>query len=162
HPMRSIGSTGIWELFVPEVGPGTRYKFEIRPGSGGPRLLKADPLAFRTEAPPQTASVVHDLTRYQWRDGEFLRKRAATASHPHALARFDGTALYEHEDPRQGAHPDWGTLVFTYGRNEVRNFLLASALFWLEEYHVDGLRVDAVASMLYRDYSRKPGEWIPN
>ena len=270
HPMRSIGSTGIWELFVPEVGPGTRYKFEIRPGSGGPRLLKADPLAFRTEAPPQTASVVHDLTRYQWRDGEFLRKRAATASHPltqpvsiyevhvgswrrvveegdraltwaeagaqladyaadmgfthvellpvaehpfggswgyqvtgyfaptarhghpdefrafvealhargigvildwvpahfptdpHALARFDGTALYEHEDPRQGAHPDWGTLVFNYGRNEVRNFLLASALFWLEEYHVDGLRVDAVASMLYRDYSRKPGEWIPN
>jgi len=268
HPMRALGSTGIWELFVPEVGPGTRYKFEVRPGSGGARLLKADPLAFRTEAPPQTASVVHALDRYQWKDAWFIKSRAAAdplkrpisiyevhigswrrvveegdrsltwaeagaqladyvaemgfthvellpvAEHPfggswgyqvtgyfaptarhghpddfralvdalhargigvildwvpahfptdlHALARFDGTALYEHEDPRQGAHPDWGTLVFNYGRNEVRNFLLASALFWLEEYHADGLRVDAVASMLYRDYSRKPGEWVPN
>ncbi len=268
HPMRAIGSTGIWELFVPEVGPGTRYKFEVRPGSGGARLLKADPLAFRTEAPPQTASVVHALDRYQWKDAELIKSRAAAdplkrpisiyevhigswrrgveegdrsltwaeagaqlaeyvaemgfthvellpvAEHPfggswgyqvtgyfaptarhghpddfralvdalhargigvildwvpahfptdaHSLARFDGTALYEHEDPRQGAHPDWGTLVFNYGRNEVRNFLLASALFWLEEYHADGLRVDAVASMLYRDYSRKPGEWVPN
>jgi 1,4-alpha-glucan branching enzyme len=268
HPMRSIGSTGVWELFVPEVGPGMRYKFEIRPGRGGPRLLKADPLAFRTEAPPQTASVVHALDRYQWHDAEFVKARATTdslrkpisiyeahvgswrrvveegdrpltwaeagaqladyvsemgfthvellpvAEHPfggswgyqvtgyfaptarhghpddfralvdalhargigvildwvpahfptdpYALARFDGTALYEHEDPRQGSHPDWGTLVFNYGRNEVRNFLLASALFWLDEYHADGLRVDAVASMLYRDYSRKPGEWVPN
>jgi len=268
HLMRAIGSTGIWELFVPEVGPGTRYKFEVRPGSGGARLLKADPLAFRTEAPPQTASVVHALDRYQWKDAGFIKSRAAAdplkrpisiyevhigswrrvveegdrsltwaeagaqladyvaemgfthvellpvAEHPfggswgyqvtgyfaptarhghpddfralvdalhargigvildwvpahfptdaHSLARFDGTALYEHEDPRQGAHPDWGTLVFNYGRNEVRNFLLASALFWLEEYHADGLRVDAVASMLYRDYSRKPGEWVPN
>jgi 1,4-alpha-glucan branching enzyme len=267
HLMRSIGSTGVWELFIPEIGPGERYKFEIHPLSGV-NLLKADPYAFRTEAPPLSASIVHDTTRWHWRDQAFLEQRARTpypdmplsiyeahlgswarnveegdraltyreaagklaeyvkdmgfthvelmpvAEHPfggswgyqvtgyfaptaryghpddfrafveemhahgvgvivdwvpahfprdpHALARFDGTALYEHEDPREGAHPDWGTLVFNYGRNEVRNFLLASALFWIEQYHVDGLRVDAVASMLYRDYSRKPGEWIPN
>jgi 1,4-alpha-glucan branching enzyme len=268
HQMRSLGSAGVWELFVPEIGAGARYKFEIRPGSGGTHILKADPYAFRTEPPPATASVIHQLGRYRWDDGEWMERRRAqdpirrpmtvyevhlsswrrvveegnrplswkeaaaalgdyvsdmgfthvellpVAEHPfggswgyqvsgyfaptarhghpdefkalvdglhrkgigvildwvpahfptdaHALARFDGTALYEHEDPRLGAHPDWGTLVFNYGRNEVRNFLLASALFWLEEYHVDGLRVDAVASMLYRDYSRRPGEWIPN
>ena len=268
HPMRQMGASGVWELFVPEVGEGLRYKFEIRPSVGGPHLLKADPFAFRTEPPPLTASVVHDLAHYAWGDSEWMEKRrkkdpyvvamsiyelhlgswrhvvengrrpltyrelapalaeyvqqmgfthvelmplaehpfggswgyqvtgyyAPTAryGHPddvrylidylhqrgigvivdwvpghfprdeHGLARFDGTALYEHEDPRQGTHPDWGTLVFNFGRNEVRNFLVANALFWLEEYHVDGLRVDAVASMLYRDYSRPPGGWVPN
>jgi 1,4-alpha-glucan branching enzyme len=268
HQMRTIGSTGVWELFVPELSAGARYKFEIRPHTGGPHLLKADPYAFRTETPPATASVIHDLDRYRWGDEKWMEARRAedpirrpltiyevhlsswrrvveegsrplswkeaakqlaeyvkwmgfthvellpVAEHPfggswgyqvtgyfaptarhghpdefkalvdelhqagvgvivdwvpahfprdaHALARFDGSALYEHEDPRLGAHPDWGTLVFNYGRNEVRNFLLASALFWLDQYHVDGMRVDAVASMLYRDYSRKQGEWIPN
>nr|WP_254614457.1 MULTISPECIES: 1,4-alpha-glucan branching protein GlgB [unclassified Myxococcus] len=269
HSMRRMGASGIWELFVPEVGEGARYKFEIRPGQGGPRVLKSDPFAFRAEVPPATASVVHDLGRYGWGDGAWLESRtqksdvahqpwsvyevhlgswrrvvedgdrpmtyrelapalaeyvkhmgfthvellpvsehpyggswgyqvsgyyAPTArfGHPddfrfmvdhlhqegigvivdwvpghfprdaHALGEFDGTALYEHADPRKGAQPDWGTLVFNFGRNEVRNFLIANALFWIEEYHIDGLRVDAVASMLYLDYSRKQGEWIPN
>jgi 1,4-alpha-glucan branching enzyme len=266
HPMRVLGGSGIWELFVPGVGDGARYKFEIRTQSGELRS-KADPFAFATELPPQTASVVHEST-FEWSDAAYLTARgdgppldramsvyevhlgswrlnplednrsltyveladelAAYVSdlgfthielmpvmaHPFsgswgyqvtsyyaptprfgtpdefrafvdrmhdsgigvildwvpahfprddwALARFDGTALYEHEDPRRGSHPDWGTLVFNYGRNEVRNFLLANALFWAREYHVDGIRVDAVASMLYRDYSRKADEWVPN
>ncbi len=268
HPMRSMGASGIWELFVPETGEGTRYKFELRPRGGAPLSLKADPMAFRTEVPPLTASVVHDLRHYRWSDTSWLETRRATdhsrrpmaiyechlgswrrspeegnrpltyrelaplladhvtklgfthveflpvAEHPFggswgyqvsgfyapsarfghpddfrslvdalhqrgigvlvdwvpghfprddwALARFDGTALYEHQDPRKGAHPDWGTLIFNFGRNEVRNFLIANALFWIDQYHVDGLRVDAVASMLYLDYSRAPGEWVPN
>jgi 1,4-alpha-glucan branching enzyme len=266
NPMRSLGSVGIWELFVPGLEPGQNYKFEIR-GADGALRLKADPYAFATEVPPRTASVVF-CPQHDWADAEWLARRARTdlwrgpvsiyevhlgswrlnplegnrgltyieladeladyvldlgfthvelmpvMEHPFggswgyqvtgyyaptsrfgspddfrafvdrlherglgvvldwvpahfprdewALARFDGTALYEHEDPRRGAHPDWGTLVFNLGRNEVRNFLLANALFWLREYHADGLRVDAVASMLYLDYSRKPGEWIPN
>jgi 1,4-alpha-glucan branching enzyme len=267
HPMRSMGSSGIWELFVPDVGEGARYKFEIRAGTTL-LPLKADPMAFRCELPPLTASVVHDLRHYHWSDQRWLEQRSRedwghtplsiyevhlaswrrvpeeggrsltyrelapllvehvralgfthvellpVAEHPFggswgyqvtsyyaptsrfghpddfrylvdtlhqagigvivdwvpahfprdawALANFDGTALYEHADPRKGAHPDWGTLIFNFGRNEVRNFLVANALFWLDQYHVDGLRVDAVASMLYLDYSRQPGEWLPN
>jgi 1,4-alpha-glucan branching enzyme len=264
HPMRSLGSSGIWELELPGIGPGERYKYEIRPPSGPP-ILKADPLAASAERPPATASVLY-RSAHRWGDREWLESRGhpwdrpmsiyeahlgswrlnplegnrslsyaelgeelgsyvsglgfthvellPVMEHPFsgswgyqtggyyaptsrfgapddfrafvdrlhsaglgvildwvpahfprdafALARFDGTALYEHEDPRRGAHPDWGTLVFNYGRNEVRNFLVANALYWLQEFHADGLRVDAVASMLYRDYSRAPGEWIPN
>jgi 1,4-alpha-glucan branching enzyme len=266
HPMRSLGASGIWELFVPGAPVGTTYKFEIRTGDGRLRL-KADPLAFRTEIPPRNASVVFE-SRYEWGDSRWLEQRRSADAlagplsvyevhlgswrlntlegnrpltyaelgeelaeyvstlgfthvellpvmeHPYApswgyqvtgyfaptarfgppdglrafvdrmhaagigvildwvpahfpkddwaLARFDGTALYEHEDPRRGEHPDWGTLVFNFGRHEVRNLLLASALYWLREYHADGLRVDAVASLLYLDYSRKEGEWVPN
>jgi len=259
HPMRSLGSTGVWELFVPDVGDGTKYKYEIL-GRDGVMRHKADPLAFATEMPPSTASVVHTST-YSWSDKEWLERRAATehhtspmsvyelhlgswrpgltylelseqlpeyvrdmgfthvellpvAEHPYgpswgyqvssyyaptsrfgspdefrhlvdalhragigvivdwvpahfpkdawALARFDGTPLYEHPDPRRGEHPDWGTLVFDYGRHEVRNFLVANAVYWCEQFHVDGLRVDAVASMLYLDYSREHGQWAPN
>jgi 1,4-alpha-glucan branching enzyme len=266
HPMRSLGSAGIWELFVPDVPLGSHYKFEIR-GSDGSLKLKADPLAFRTEVPPGTSSVV-DRSEHEWQDDGWLAYRRAqqphagpmsvyevhlgswrlnplegnraltyleladelgayvedmgfthvellpVMEHPFsgswgyqvtgyfaptarfgtpddfrtfvdrlhargigvildwvpahfprddwALARFDGTALYEHADPRRGEHPDWGTLVFNFGRHEVRNFLLASALYWLREHHADGIRVDAVASMLYLDYSRKAGEWVPN
>ena len=267
HPMRRLGTSGLWELFLPAVKPGDKYKFEIIDANGQLRL-KADPFAFATEVPPGTASVVFQ-SDYTWNDGQWIQARAARATrctarspstsatsarggrcrrrttgpsptgnwpsscrpyleehgfthveflpvaeHPYApswgyqvsayyaptarfgtpddfrllvdalheagigvlvdwvpahfpkddfaLARFDGTALYEHADPRQGEHPDWGTLVFNFGRNEVRNFLLANALFWVDEYHIDGLRVDAVASMLYLDYSREEGEWIPN
>ncbi|MFT3708984.1 MAG: 1,4-alpha-glucan branching protein GlgB [Archangium sp.] len=267
HPMRTLGASGLWELFVPGASEGQKYKFEIFPRGGAP-FLKADPLAFRTEVPPSSASVINSLKNYAWGDAKWLeeRKRAVSApaamsiyevhlgswmrrsdegnrsltyrelapklaahvralgfthvellpvaEHPFggswgyqvsgyfapsarfgtpddfrflidtlhqngigvivdwvpghfprdafALGQFDGTALYEHADPRRGAHPDWGTLIFNFGRNEVRNFLVANALFWLEQYHVDGLRVDAVASMLYLDYSRKEGEWLPN
>ncbi len=266
HQMRSLGSSGVWELFVPAAEPGARYKYEVR-GADGALRLKSDPLAFATEVPPANASVVHE-PRHDWSDDEWLARRRASSAHAEpmsiyevhlgswrlnplegnrpltyveladeladyvldlgfthvellpvmehpfsgswgyqvtgfyaptsrfgspddfrafvdrlhgrglgvlldwvpahfptdefALARFDGTALYEHEDPRRGFHPDWGTLVFNYGRNEVRNFLLANALFWLREYHADGLRVDAVASMLYLDYSRDEGQWVPN
>jgi 1,4-alpha-glucan branching enzyme len=266
HPMRSLGSSGIWELFLPAVGSGASYKYEILAPDGEARL-KADPVAFATEVPPKTASVVYE-SDYEWADAEWLASRRESTplagpmsvyevhlgswrlnplednrsltyleladelaayvldmgfthiellpvmAHPFsgswgyqvtgyfapsprfgtpddfrafvdrlhghglgvildwvpahfprdefALARFDGTALYEHEDPRRGAHPDWGTLVFNYGRHEVRNFLVANALFWLRDYHADGIRVDAVASMLYLDYSREEGQWVPN
>ncbi len=268
HQMRSLGSSGIWELFVPGVGDGALYKYEIL-NATGKLTLKADPYALEAELPPQTASVVH-TPRHAWSDGDaaFLRARRdrqplnepvsiyevhlgswrlnplegnrslsyrelgrelaayvtemgfthvellPVMAHPFAgswgyqvtgyyapdprhgapddlramvdelhaagigvildwvpahfprdefaLIRFDGTALYEHADPRRGEHPDWGTLEFNFGRWEVRNFLIANALFWLREYHADGLRVDAVASMLYLDYSRDEGEWVPN
>jgi len=266
NPMRTLGSSGIWELFVPGVEEGAKYKFEIRTHDGRLRI-KADPVAFAAEVPPANASVVH-RPQHRWSDAEWLERRAASdplrepvsiyevhlgswrrnpaednrslsyleladelseyvadlgfthielmpvMEHPFAgswgyqvtgyfaptsrfgspddfrsfvdrlhrngigvlldwvpahfprddwaLARFDGTALYEHEDPRRGAHPDWGTLIFNLSRSEVRNFLLSNALYWLREHHADGLRVDAVASMLYLDYSRKEGEWLPN
>lgn len=259
HPMRSLGSTGIWELFIPGIGDGACYKFQIL-GPDGIWREKADPYAFATEVPPATGSVVY-TSAHTWADGDWMARRAATdphtgpmsiyevhlgswrpgldyrqladeltayvletgfthvefmpvAEHPYepswgyhvtsyfapsarfgspddlrhlidrlhqagigviidwvpahfatdewALVRFDGTALYEHPDPTRGEHPDWGSYIFNYGRIEVRNFLVANALYWLEEYHVDGLRVDGVASMLYLDYSRKAGEWTPN
>jgi len=259
HPMRVLGSTGVWELFVPGIEPGARYKFRIL-GRDGRWRDKADPMAFRTEIPPATASIV-DVAGHQWSDDGWMTARAQkqahaepmsiyevhlgswrtgldyremarqlvdyldetgfthvellpVAEHPFggswgyqvtsyyaptsrfgtpddfrwfvdhlhqhgygvivdwvpahfprdewALAKFDGSALYEHADPRRGEQPDWGTLVFDFGRKEVRNFLVANALYWLESFHVDGLRVDAVASMLYLDYSRKDGQWLPN
>ena len=259
HPMRSLGSSGVWEIFLPGVGDGTRYKFDIC-GPDGQWRRKADPMASLAERPPATASVVY-TSSYEWADAEWIAARGQSslvsepvsvyevhlgswrpglsylqlaeeltsyvsslgfthvellpvAEHPFggswgyqvtsyyaptsrfgspdefrylvdrlhqaglgvildwvpahfprdewALARFDGTPLYEHPDPRRGEHPDWGTLIFNFGRTEVRNFLVANAVYWLEEFHVDGLRVDAVASMLYLDYSRREGEWAPN
>ncbi|MDX6442709.1 MAG: 1,4-alpha-glucan branching enzyme, partial [Gaiellaceae bacterium] len=266
NPMRSLGSSGIWELFVPGIEEGAAYKFEIRTQDGRLRI-KADPLAFAAEVPPANASIVH-RSKHEWSDGKWLERRAKgdalrepmsiyevhlgswrrnplednrslnyleladelsayvsdlgfthvelmpIMEHPFAgswgyqvtgyyaptsrfgtpddfrtfvdrmhdngigvlldwvpahfprddwaLALFDGTHLYEHADPRRGAHPDWGTLIFNLSRDEVKNFLLANGLYWLKEHHVDGLRVDAVASMLYLDYSRKEGEWLPN
>ena len=266
HPMRRLMPSGIWELFVPELGNGTRYKYEVRTPEGH-LLQKADPFARAAEAPPRTASLVWTEDGYAWNDHIWMSRRASAGGwldrpmsiyevhlgswrrhddgsclsyreladtlvpyaagmgythvelmpvmeHPfggswgyqvvgfyaptgrfgtpddfryfvdrchqqglgvildwvpghfpkdeHGLARFDGTALYEHVDPRRGEHREWGTLVFNYGRDEVRTFLLSNALYWLESFHADGLRVDAVASMLYLDYSRPEGEWLPN
>ncbi len=266
HPMRKRHGPGVWELFVPRLGAGTLYKYEMT-GPGGELLpLKADPVAWAAEIPPQTASIVVDDVAFPWTDADWIAARAANQGegapisvyevhagswspaaqmgvdgwdrladqlvpyvagmgfthiellpimeHPfggswgyqplgqfapssrlgppeafsrfvdrchaakvgvildwvpahfptdtYGLARFDGTSLYEHQDPREGFHRDWNTLIYNLGRNEVRAFLIGSALFWLEHYHADGIRVDAVASMLYRDYSREPGEWVPN
>jgi 1,4-alpha-glucan branching enzyme len=265
HSMRMLGSSGIWEIFIPDLGEGTLYKYEIRDMHGNVSV-KTDPYGFFYEVPPKNAAIIWDNAKFKWTDAAWLERRskqdplrssasiyevhvgswrkksafeglsyreladplveyvtrlgfthveflpiAEHAFYPSwgyqvtgfyaptsrygtpddfqylvnrlheagigvivdwvpahfprdewALARFDGTALYEHEDPRKGAHQDWGTLIFNYGRHEVRNFLIANALFWCERFHIDGLRVDAVASMLYLDYSRKEGEWIPN
>ncbi|MBI2824227.1 MAG: 1,4-alpha-glucan branching protein GlgB [Planctomycetia bacterium] len=266
HPMRKHIPSGFWELFVPGLGEGTLYKFQIKHGDWV--FEKSDPYGFAAELPPRTASKVANLDRYLWHDNEWMARRRETSAldapmafyevhlgswkrpgedphrwltyrelahdlveyakwmgfthlellpvseHPfsgswgyqtvgyfaptsrygtpedfmyfvdhchqnglgvvldwvpahfprdgHGLRLFDGTALYEHADPRKGEHRDWGTLIFNYGRHEVSNFLLSNALFWLDKYHIDGLRVDAVASMIYLDYSREPGEWIPN
>ncbi|MGP9820493.1 1,4-alpha-glucan branching protein GlgB [Salinarimonas sp. NSM] len=268
HPMRLRHSAGVWELFVPRIGPGERYKYEIVGKHGETLPPKADPLARRTETPPANASIVAAPHAFRWTDEEWMAKRGARqaptqpmavyevhpaswlrpegepqgtldwdqlidtlipyvadlgfthielmpimehpfggswgyqplslfapsarygtpegfarfvdACHradlgvildwvpahfptdPHGLARFDGTALYEHEDPREGYHQDWNTYIYNMGRKEVQGFLVASALWWTETFHIDALRVDAVASMLYRDYSREHDQWIPN
>ncbi len=267
HPMRSLGGSGIWELFLPGIKENELYKFEVRT-QRGEILVKSDPFQFWGELRPKTASAVRYLDHYKWNDEQwqeskgkknpydspmsiyelhpgswqrdpaqpdrfltfreladklipYVKKLGFThvellpvMEHPldeswgyqitgpfsmssrygvpedfmyfvdachqegigvildwvpahfpkdkHSLARFDGTALFEHEDPRQGAHPEWGTFIYNYGRKEVSNYLIANALFWLDIYHIDGLRVDAVASMLYLDYSRQEGEWLPN
>ena len=259
HPMRRLGASGVWELFVPGAGAGMNYQYAIR-GADGAVRVHTDPMAQRTEVAPKTAAIVTE-SHYTWEDGDWMAERAAhnphngpmsvyevhlgswrqglsyvelaehlvnyvkdlgfthvellpVMEHPFvpswgyhvtgyyaptsrfgspddfrylvdrlhqngigvildwvpghfatdawALARYDGEALYEHPDPRKGWHPEWGSFIFDLGRNEVRNFLVANALYWFEEFHADGLRVDGVASMLYLDYARQPGEWIPN
>jgi len=265
HPMRMLGASGVWELFIPGVLPGELYKFEIRSPSGGIRV-KTDPIGFKLEQSPGNAAIVERRGVYEWNDGTWMARRTdanpvaepmlvyevhlgswrrgeggrmlsyrelapllaehvtrlgfthvellPVLEHPYggswgyqvggyfaptsrhgspddfryfvdtmhragigvlldwvpahfpkddwALRRFDGTACYEHADPRLGDHPEWGTHIFNYARHEVRNFLLANALYWVEEFHIDGLRVDAVASMLYLDYGREAGQWMRN
>ncbi len=266
HAMRFHPNNGIWEIFIPGLGEGILYKYEIKTHYQGYMVNKADPVGFFSEMRPKNASIVWNIDKYQWQDDEWLSSRETrqtenvpisiyevhlgswkrkngwewltyhdlinelipyvkdlgythiellpVAEHPFdgswgyqvtgffaptsrfgtpddfmafvdachqanigvildwvpahfpkdeiGLGFFDGTHLYEHADPRQGSHPDWGTYIFNFGRNEVRQFLISNALFWLDKYHIDGLRVDAVASMLYLDFSRQEGEWIPN
>ena len=266
-PMSPAGNTGVWEIFVPNLGEGAIYKFRIT-GADNVVRDKADPVGFGSQHPPEKASVVRDIDNYNWKDADWIKKRGKTADRhqpvsiyevhlgswrrkyddngrplsylelahdlvgyvkymgfthiellpvtefpfdgswgyqpvglyaptirfgppnefrafidaahdaglgvlldwvpghfpndAHGMEQFDGTALYEHADPREGFHQDWNTLIPNYGRREVKNYYISNALYWLEEYHLDGLRVDAVASMLYRDYSREDGEWVPN
>ena len=266
HIMQAVGGSGIWEIFVPGLEVGCRYKYEVRSHNDGYRALKADPFAFFAEKRPKTASIVRDIDAYKWQDDDWIAERAArdplpqpmniyelhlgswkrgpegrfltyrelaaellpyivdmgythlellpVSEHPldaswgyqvtgyfaptsrygspddfkyfidachqagiavildwvpahfpkdeHGLNYFDGTHLYSHDDPRQGEHPEWGTMVFNFERDEVRNFLIANALFWLREYHIDGLRVDAVSSMLYLNFAREGDDWIRN
>jgi len=268
YPMRSRGSVGLWELFIPEIEEGELYKYEILPQGGGPPFTKADPYATAAERRPKTASLVYDVSHHEWRDTKWMKKRKSSdplkeplsiyevhlgswkrkveednrwltyrelatslvpyvkdmgfthielmpivehpfdgswgyqttgyfaptsrfgmpedfmefvdvchqadigiimdwapahfPDDPHGLALFDGTHLYDHTDPRMGYHPEWKSRIFNYGRTEVKSFLINSALSWFDRYHIDGLRVDAVASMLYLDYARKEGEWVPN
>jgi 1,4-alpha-glucan branching enzyme len=266
HPMRKHHDFGTWEIFIPNVGEGALYKYEIKTFYQGYTVAKSDPVGFFAEMRPKTASVVWDINKYQWQDAAWVANRTQyqghsapisvyeihpgswkrdekwewltyrelaeqlipylkemgythvelmpVSEHPfdgswgyqvtgyfaptsrfgtpedfmafvdachqngigvlldwvpahfpkdqHGLSFFDGTHLYEHADPRQGEHPDWGTYIFNYGRDEVRKFLIDNALFWIEKYHIDGLRVDAVASMLYLDFSREAGQWVPN
>jgi 1,4-alpha-glucan branching enzyme len=268
HPMRLRREAGVWELFIPRLAAGMKYKYAVTGPDGWPLPLKADPIAAQTEPPPATGSIIADNAPFRWRDQDWMVQRAGrqsaaapiaiyevhaaswlrpggrvadimqwqelaerlvpyaaemgfthlelmpVAEYPfggswgyqplglfapsgrfgppegfkrfvdtahraglgvlvdwvpahfptdaHGLARFDGTALYEHLDPREGYHHDWNTYIYNFGRREVAGFLIASAIHWLEQYHIDGLRVDAVASMLYRDYSRREGEWVPN
>jgi alpha-1,4-glucan:alpha-1,4-glucan 6-glycosyltransferase len=269
HPMRCLGTSGVWELFIPDLDNGTVYKYEIKKRDRDHLILKTDPYGYYQEPPPNHASIVFCINGFKWNDQKWMKAREEkdqlnspmsiyevhlgswrktgpredgdylsyhdladqlaryvremgfthiellpVQDHPYVpswgyqvggfyapnhrfgtpadfqcfvdymhqqgigvimdwvpghfpkdaygLAHFDGTHLYEYQDPREGEHKDWGTLIFNFGRNEVKNFLVANALFWLENFHIDGLRVDAVASMLYRNYSRKDGEWIPN
>ena len=256
HPMRLRPEYGVWEIFIPRIGIGELYKYEIKSKSGEVLPLKADPCGFYAERPPATASIVYK-SDFKWHDEQWMAHRekanarkspisiyevhlgswrrarngqyltyhyessasptsscclfqnipsmgrgvispiglfAPTSrygtpddlrhlvqccheasigvlldwvpghfpSDPHGLGLFDGTCLYEHADPRKGRHPDWQTLIYNFGRHEVAAFLISNALYWIREFHIDGLRVDAVASMLYLDYSRKPDEWLPN
>ena len=269
HPMRRLGGSGVWELFIPGLEEGTIYKYEVKHSGTGHLVLKTDPYGYYQEPPTNHATIVCNIDKFKWNDEAWLARRAASDSidqpmsiyelhlaswrkkgpelfgdwlgykelahelaeyvtalgfthvelmpvqdHPYvpswgyqvggfyaanhrfgspedfqyfvnylhlhnigvildwvpghfpkdayALAKFDGTCLYEHEDPREGEHKGWGTLIFNFGRHEVRNFQTSNALFWMEKFHIDGLRVDAVASMLYCDYERDPGEWLPN
>jgi 1,4-alpha-glucan branching enzyme len=269
HPMKLLGDSGIWEIFIPGIDEGELYKFEVKSKYRNYKEQKADPFAFYFEVRPKSAAIVYNIeNKHKWQDAEWMEMRKKknwfespvsiyevhlgswmrvpednnrfltyrefadklipyvkglgfthiellpVMEHPldaswgyqvigyfaptsrfgrpedfmyfvdvchqngigviidwvpahfpkdaHGLGRFDGTCLYEHEDPRKGEHRDWGTLIFNYGRNEVRNYLISNALFWLDKYHIDGLRVDAVASMIYLDYSRAPGDWVPN